>query len=632
MHKRVRKHSALLLLMAPVIAIGSSFLVAGSANATVKTAKNVKPTITVCDSVHASFHFTVNGKLFSLGKECAAVTARAGVNHVVEVWAPASYRNVESVTVSPSAARVSASAETASATVRLSAHGAATVRFVNAKVVTEVINRTTGKATDGTGQIEVCKGAADNYVVGDFTFTISPTPTGTATVTVPVGQCSGDVTVEAGTVTVTEAAAFPYSVLGASTVPPETLGSVTATVGGGASLTVSAGAYVTLNIEDETLLGGYKICKSLDSNQGSLAGTSFEFDTSWTFQPPTEADTTANAINSAKDIEVWVTAQPMGTSPAPCSGYVLAPRGAVVTANEGSLVPDVVVSSVPAISGNASSNASSGTTAVFGVPNDGSIATATFSNEPMGFIEVCKNYLSVDGLDYNANNQATFSVNGGPSFTVNGGQCSAPMEVPAGTATVDETIGNNFQIFKISTQSATDLFGTRLQTGAQVNPATVTVPYGGVGNETVVTFWNVVEPTQFKICKQETSADANLVGDTFNFVYYYSVNGEVTEGTVALTIAPITSTNLTGLVCSGLIWGPPVVDASGDNIPILVGEAATTNPAGVEVTAISYQGNGWIVPDSETSLPSTDGALLCIDPGAGINIVTFTNGRTPYTP
>jgi hypothetical protein len=158
------------------------------------------------------------------------------------------------------------------------------------------------------------------------------------------------------------------------------------------------------------------------------------------------------------------------------------------------------------------------------------------------------------------------------------------------------------------------------------------VPYGGVGNETVVTFWNVVEPTQFKICKQETSADANLVGDTFNFVYYYSVNGEVTEGTVALTIAPITSTNLTGLVCSGLIWGPPVVDASGDNIPILVGEAATTNPAGVEVTAISYQGNGWIVPDSETSLPSTDGALLCIDPGAGINIVTFTNGRTPYTP
>ena len=90
MHKKVRSHSALLLLLAPVLAIGSSFLVAGSANATVKTAKNVKPTITICKSIAASLHFTVNGKLMSLSKECSAVAGKAGVNHITESWAPAS--------------------------------------------------------------------------------------------------------------------------------------------------------------------------------------------------------------------------------------------------------------------------------------------------------------------------------------------------------------------------------------------------------------------------------------------------------------------------------------------------------------------------------------------------------------
>jgi len=54
-----------------------------------------------------------------------------------------------------------------------------------------------------------------------------------------------------------------------------------------------------------------------------------------------------------------------------------------------------------------------------------------------------------------------------------------------------------------------------------VNPASVTVPYGGVGNETVVTFGNVVDGTQFKICKQETSSDAMLSGSTFNFQWSY---------------------------------------------------------------------------------------------------------------
>ncbi len=161
-------------------------------------------------------------------------------------------------------------------------------------------------------------------------------------------------------------------------------------------------------------------------------------------------------------------------------------------------------------------------TAVFTVPTDGSVASATFTNDPLGYIEVCKNFYETpfwDSVSYNGNNSAQFSVNGGPSFWVAGGACSAPIEVPAGTATVSEVIGSSFFLWNVSTLSATDVFGTRLLSGATVNPASVVVPYGGVGNETVVTFTNVVDPTQFKICKQETSADANLSGGTFYFGY-----------------------------------------------------------------------------------------------------------------
>ena len=116
-----------MLLMAPVVVIGSSFLVAGSASATTKKAT---PTITVCKSVAGAFRFSVNGKALALHAQCAAVAAKAGVNHVTETAAPASYRNLASISVSPKAARVSSSLRTATVTVKLAAHGAATVRFV----------------------------------------------------------------------------------------------------------------------------------------------------------------------------------------------------------------------------------------------------------------------------------------------------------------------------------------------------------------------------------------------------------------------------------------------------------------------------------------------------------------------
>jgi len=621
-----------LLLVAPVVAIGSSFLVAGSASATVNKAKSVKPTITVCKSVAGTFRFTVNGKALTLKAQCSAVTAKAGVNHVTEISAPASYRNLASISVSPKAARVSSSLRTATVTVKLAAHGAATVRFVNAKVVTQVVTRSTGSAPRAaTGTIEICKFGLDSWVPGNgtswpFTYT-------GGSVEVPFNQCTTPLTVNAGTVTITEGDVHPYVVEHVTTYPPYALSSVTMggyettspSSSGGATVTVSAGQDVEVNVFNATLPSYFKLCKTLANNQGSLGAgtTTFVYDYTWSLTPPA-AILGASAIIGSGSTTVTAVASPGSV----CSAGIAAPAGATITAWETGNVPYVSVTNI-AIQPAGDNAGSAMGTAVFTVPTDGSVSEATFTNDPLGYVEVCKDFWP---SGYDANNSAQFSVNGGPSFWVAGGACSAPIQVPAGTATVSETIGPDFFLYNVSTFSADDVFGTRLLSGDTVNPASVVVPYGGVGNETVVTFTNSVDPTQFKICKQETSADANLSGGTFYFTWSYSVDETTYSGeVVALTIGPVTPANPTGLVCSGMIWGPPVLDPNGKPIPVVVTELPTKLP-GVQLDSIGYQGNGTVLYDS------TDGGLtpvqvslgddggFCMDPGAGINVVTFTNG------
>jgi hypothetical protein len=383
-----------------------------------------------------------------------------------------------------------------------------------------------------------------------------------------------------------------------------------------------------VNVWNQTLPSYFKLCKTLANNQGSLAGSTFDYSYTWSFTPPA-AVLGATPITGSGS--TWVTA--VAAPGSVCSAGIAAPAGATITAWETGNVPYVSVTNV-AIFPLSDNVGSAGGVAVFAVPTDGSVSSATFTNDPLGYIEVCKNFYETpfwDSVSYNGNNSAQFSVNGGPSFWVAGGACSAPIEVPAGTATVSEVIGSNFYLWNVSTLSATDVFGTRLLSGATVNPASVVVPYGGVGNETVVTFTNVVDPTQFKICKQETSADANLSGGTFYFTWSYSVDGSDYSGDVALTIAPVTAANPTGLVCSGLIWGPPVVDTTGAPIPVAISEDPTQLP-GVQLDSIGYQGNGTVKYDS--TYGGTDpvqvslgySGAFCVDPGAGINVVTFTNG------
>jgi hypothetical protein len=522
---------------------------------------------------------------------------------------------------------------------------------VNAKVVTQVVTRSTSSAPRAaTGWIEICKypyqpqtggGGLTNLIPGgtDWPFTYTG-----GSVSVPLSSCSPEQVVTAGTVTISEGDVYPYVVSNVDTVPPYALGSAIPggykSVGGssgGATVTVNAGQVVEVDITNALLTSDFKLCKMLANNQGNLAGSVFGYDYTWSFTLPATLSSPAititgpNANGSPGTTSVTAVANPGQNCLAP---GIPVPAGATVKAWETNAVPYVSVTNVVISPATLDAGSANGT-AIFNVPTDGSVVDATFTNDPLGYIEVCKNFYETpfwDSVSYNGNNSAQFSVNGGPSFWVAGGACSAPIEVPAGTATVSEVIGSSFYLWNVSTLSATDVFGTRLLSGATANPASVFVPYGGVGNETVVTFTNVVDPTQFKICKQETSADANLSGGTFYFGYSFTVDGKTTSyDGLPLTIAPVTAANPTGLVCSGLIWGPPVVNTSGAAISVTIWEDATTLP-GVQLDSIGYQGNGKVTYDStyggldpvQVSLKAV--GKFCMDPGAGINVVTFTNG------
>ncbi len=659
MHKKARSHSAVLLLLAPVLAIGSSFLVAGSANASVKPAKIVNPVITICKSITGSFHFTVNGKLMSLSKECTTVTGKVGVNTVTETWAPASYRSLAAISVTPNSDRVSASLKTASAVLKLASHGVAKVSFTNTKVVTKIVSQTSeGTEQSTTGYIEVCKVAGDGWVVGTFPFTVAQGGATVATVNVGVGQCSSAISVStASAVTVTETSESPYYVSAIGAVPSLNLGSATlgsdtgatGTGGGSGTFTIAAGEITVANFTNSTALGWVKVCKILSDDEGSLAGSTFNFNLSWSFAPPTEASTAAPITGMGTVSVVAVDASVAGGAcafPYGNAGWNNGiPVGATVTITEAPFA-DVAVSGVAITppGANAATSTTPAGTAVVTVQAGQYVADATFTNDPLGVIEVCKNF---DPKYYDSGNTATFTVTDGPSFsdtvTVNGGACSAPIWVPAGTATVSEASDPGFYLESVSTEAASDPMGTRLLSSATANPASVSVPYGGVGDETVVTFTNAVDPTQFKICKQETSADANLSGATFTFDWSFGgaepvVADDYNGGnkSVSLTIGDSTSSDPTGLVCSGLFDGPPSISPTGGLYDITVSETPTELP-GVQATAYSYQGNGGVVaagPGSNTSavwpVVVSDGATASVEfnPGAGINVITFTNGST----
>ena len=226
------------------------------------------------------------------------------------------------------------------------------------------------------------------------------------------------------------------------------------------------------------------------------------------------------------------------------------------------------------------------------------ITTATFTNMAFGTVEVCK--AAADPST--ATQTFQFSVNGGAPISVHAGQCSLPIAVPAGTATVAEAGKANFHLVSVTATGPTGDNRSPV-----TNPVTVSTPFGGVENETVVTFTNAVNTGQFKICK--VSSEPTLQGVTFHFTYSYTAYGNTVTGTAAMTPGS----------CSGISVTVPLVDSTGLPVAIKVTEKATPT---VAVSNIAID-NGTIVSQNLA------GGTATFNVNQGITIVTYTNVRTP---
>lgn len=479
---------------------------------------------------------------------------------------------------------------------------------------TTIVTYTNTPVVSGApGSIEVCKQAGDAYVSGTWSFTISngsgTTITTSASTTGPgnVG-CSGDFSVPAGNYTITEAETSPYYVSAVSAIPSgdlvsQNLGNATAT------FSVASGAATTAFFTNSTSMGYLKVCKTLaGTSSNALAGQSFTF----------------NVSDAAGTQTLTVVAPAYGATNCTFDSTPL-PVGSMASITEASS-PNVTLTGVT-VSPASQDGGSTNTTANL-IISGTEVTAATFTNMADGWVEVC-NY----GSDATASAQSnTFTVNGGAPFSVQAnGSCGPAQEVPAGTAVVDETVNPGFVISNITTVSITDPTGSRLLTGPTQNPATVSVPYGGVQNETIVSYTNDTLAGEFKICEGQSSFDAGLAGDYAQFSYGWTVNGVSTTSTVAILIPA------SGLTCTGLIGVPGILTLNSDlsPVPVYVTQTAvTTDQAGANPVAdiltesILYQGGGTVTYNAAANGPTADPASICWDLGSGMQQITFTNGRS----
>jgi hypothetical protein len=444
------------------------------------------------------------------------------------------------------------------------------------------------QAAPSTGYVEVCKYADGPYISGYYKFTITHAG-GSLQRSVLVGQCSGPIAVAAGSATVTETAVANTTVSSIATYPSgravsKNLTNRTITV----SVPVGAQNNETMvSFYNRAVTGMVKVCKFLAYNASALNGSTWDF------------YLTSRAAGSSSLSVVAGTAY----GEAACKiSTVKFPIGDVVTISEGP-ANNVLVSSV--VIQPAANNAGSwGSTAQLKV--SGGITTATFTNKAMGTLEVCKDAAD----DSTAGTVWNFVVNAGYDIPINvpAGECSGPMTVRAGTATIEELSQPNFSLKSVATDDP-----SRLLTGKYTNPAKVSVPFGGSnagGNETVVTFTNAVNTGQFKICKE--SPESSLQQHSFHFDASWTVNGK----------AGSKSADLLPGHCSSLSSRIPVVNQGGSPVEITVTESQTD--ATIMVSSIALAGNGSL----SSSDNNTGTATFSLGSG-GTSTLTYTNVRTP---
>jgi hypothetical protein len=520
------------------------------------------------------------------------------------------------------------------------------------------------------GFIEVCKRAADWWVEGNVNITITDGAFSTTQI-VPVGQCTGPLQVPAGQATVTEVAPSPYYLSSVKVTPAADLVSTNLAA---SSTTVTVvpssdnGVETYVQLYNSTHLGYFKVCKMITNNSGDLitAGdNTFEFHL--TYQFPGESQATVTAADGqygAPPEWVYVTVPQTGVMSCTPINKGL-PVGTIVTVTE-STGPDGVpntqltgVSVQPASQSDGSTD-SSVTLIISGSPTP---TAAEFTDEALGTIEICKQMddsnwypkwqpyddspsIIVPGKGEGSPYDGTpfyFAINGDTAheITVDAGECSRPIQVPAGTATILEDLTQTPN-FHFDSFTATGPDGSsRLLTSGTANPITVSVPWGGttdqgVGNETLVTATNSVNTGQIKVCKLLGPGTPFGPDKSYDFETKWQIGDHHFMQDVTLTP---TGDGPDGEVC-GFLTGPiPVVDGKGDpieftttecSIAVIYTDGGVPVPGAVEPTDVTYSGNGQYV-SSAVYDPTTNPNgpfYLTADLGQGVNVVTFTNSLT----
>ena len=220
-------------------------------------------------------------------------------------------------------------------------------------------------------------------------------------------------------------------------------------------------------------------------------------------------------------------------------------------------------------------------------------AAPALANDPStGWLEICKQSDPAGPVT----GPFTYTVNGSMSVTVQTGTCSAPFQVPSGTATVVETAVPFAQVTGITTIPATRLNSADLATGT----ADVSVPAGDISATTTVTYQNKEVTGFVEVCKKAETG-SNLTGS-----FTFTITGAM--GFSQQTTVPVGA-------CSNSI-----------QVPAGQVHVAETGDAATYVTAITAQ------PSSALHNADLTNASADLDVAAGDvsaeSIITFTNSTS----
>jgi hypothetical protein len=217
------------------------------------------------DSLTGSFSFTVTAS----GTSTTVTVPVGGCSNPIEVPAgPATVTEaaragteLTAIDVAPADRLVSKNVANRTVTVTVVAGG------VGTQTIVTFTNKT---APPATGTVKVCKIAGPGVTVGqEFTFTV-----GTVTTTAKAGSCSLPITVNAGNVTVTEAAVADIVVSAITSAPAGSLVS-SDLAARTATVKVTAGQVTEVSFTNEKQKGTVKVCKI--AGPGVTVGQEFTF-------------------------------------------------------------------------------------------------------------------------------------------------------------------------------------------------------------------------------------------------------------------------------------------------------------------------------------------------------------------